>query len=250
MDGKISAGRIRGIPVVLDQTFIVLVLLFGWHYLKSGKPEMILCGLVIAVGGVLSILIHELAHAWAGRVCGIDTTHIELNGLGGLCFLEHSARDSQQSVFISLIGPASNLALWALFYWLASWASYVINGLFDGTSAANYDAVMGSAAYRYAWHLWFVLSTIAYLNMGMFVLNIMPSFPLDGGNALASALSERRGVAVANCAVGYLGLLVCLGLIWYGIKYSMFALVLAYWLFEANREKIDFFQDPPWKRWN
>ncbi len=161
MEHKIRIGQISGIPVVLDQSFVVLVFLFGFHYLRSGQPEMILCGLLIAAGGILSVLVHEFAHAWAGRVCGIATTHIELNGLGGLCYLERASSDRQQDIFISLIGPASNLALWALFHWLANWCSAGLYTLIDATNAATYAAAMQSPTYKIGWHVWLILSSIA-----------------------------------------------------------------------------------------
>lgn len=250
-ENKYPVGRIAGIPVVLDQSFIVLVLLFGWHYLKSGKPEMIIIGLFIAAGGIISILIHEFAHAWAGRVFGIGTTHIELNGLGGLCFFERSSPDRQQEAFISLIGPASNLALWALFYWLAHWTSSALYDYYDFSNPETTRTAVQAPIYQIGWHVRLIFSTLASINIAMFVLNMMPTFPLDGGRALASLIAERRDLATAHTAVAHLGLIVCLGLVWYGINYSsIFSFVIAYWLFLANKEMFDLHGTPPWKRWN
>ncbi len=86
----------------------------------------------------------------------------------------------------------------------------------------------------------------------MFVLNVLPSFPLDGGKARARAREKRHGASTAQTFVAQLGLIVCLGIIWYALKFnfSPFMLVLAYWLFEANKQVFDLYGTPPWKRWN
>ena len=42
-------------------------------------------GLWLVAGLAGSIILHEMGHAWAGRYYGVRTSHIELNGMGGLC---------------------------------------------------------------------------------------------------------------------------------------------------------------------
>ena len=70
-------------------------------------------GFVVVVGLLLSILLHELGHAFAGRLFRAHVSHIELTGLGGLA---HFERSLPRSVFarsaIYLAGPAVNLGLW------------------------------------------------------------------------------------------------------------------------------------------
>ena len=250
MDKKYPVGQVGGIPIVLDQTFILLVLLFGFGYFKTGRPEMILAGIVIAAGGIASILVHELAHAWAGRICGIGSTHIELNGLGGLCHLERAPHSREQDTFILLAGPASNLALWALCHWLAHWGGVGVFSFLIDHSEGPGGATNGGPAFQIALQCVYILNAIGTLNIAMFVLNLMPSFPLDGGRALANQLANRLGPTVAKNFVAHLGCLVCLGLVWYGLKHSTFALVIAWSLFIANKQVMDTHDRPPWKRWN
>lgn len=80
-----EVGRIAGILIVLDASFILLFVLFGMHYFTSGSSQAISSGPLLVTGLALSILLHELEHAFAGRLYGIGTTHIQLNGPGGLC---------------------------------------------------------------------------------------------------------------------------------------------------------------------
>ena len=67
-------------------------------------------------GILLSILLHELGHAFAGRLFNAHVSHIELTGLGGITHFERSLPASvlARSV-IYLAGPAVNLGLWFAF---------------------------------------------------------------------------------------------------------------------------------------
>lgn len=248
MEQKFEVGRIGPIPIVLDSSFIILLLVFGWKYFSLGTFSGTLVGLIVVVGGVGSILLHELAHAWAGRFCKVDTTHIELHGFGGFCHFARGAAEAQHDIFISLAGPASNLALWAMFHWLGVGVEGYLHHMVSA-DPGGFAKVGHTLSYGVIWHTWLALTAIAYVNIALVILNLMPSFPLDGGRALSVALSNRIGGVAAEQVVAHLGLIVCLGLVWYGIKYEVFGLVLAYMLFEANREVFERHGDAPWKRW-
>ena len=70
-------------------------------------------GFIIVVGLLLSILLHELGHAFAGRLFDAHVSHIELTGLGGIAHFERSLpRSAFARSVIYLAGPAVNLALW------------------------------------------------------------------------------------------------------------------------------------------
>ena len=244
---KIPVGRIAGVPVALDYSFILLVILYGHSYFTSGSSRLMLIGVGVVIGGIGSILVHELAHAWAGRICRTEPTHIELNGMGGLCFFGRSAATAREDVFITLAGPASNLALWALFHWLGDWTSWSISGLFDDENASEIATHAGFVAASHAMTLFAILAS---LNVSLFVFNMLPSFPLDGGRALANALSRRMDHLSAQKLVAQLGLAVCAFCVWYAVKGNIFMLVMAFHLFLANREMLDRAGNPPWQRWN
>lgn len=219
-DQKYEIGRIGSIPVCLDGSFILLVLFFGSSWLLSGSVGTLIVGLFVVVGGIGSILVHELAHAWAGHICRIPTTHIELNGMGGLCFLERQGERREDEIFILLAGPASNLALWALFYWALWWFAY-----YDA-----FDLPDQAAAPVYQ-----VLSALARLNLAMFLFNLAPSFPLDGGRALSAWLTKRLDLATSVEVVATLGWGVCAICVYLAFARHPMFMFLALHLFIANR---------------
>ena len=54
-------------------------------WLKTGDIRDVTYALLLITGLAGSIVLHELGHALAGRLYGVRTSHMELNGLGGLC---------------------------------------------------------------------------------------------------------------------------------------------------------------------
>ena len=119
----LEIGRIAGIPIYLDMFFVLVLLLFTYPYFTSGNTQAMSAGFVIIVGILLSILLHELGHAFAGRPFKAHVSHIELTGLGGLAHFERSLpRSVLARTVIYLAGPAVNLGLWYGFGALAQQA--------------------------------------------------------------------------------------------------------------------------------
>lgn len=241
MGGQAVVGRIAGIPIILDFSLIFLVLLWGLPYFTAGNGGAITVGLALILGLTLSILLHELGHAFAGRIFGVETSHIELNGLGGLCYWGSPLPSAAlPRIIISAAGPFTNLGL----YFLLEGAVLGLQELPDTVG------VVGGLG-----RLQYVCKVLAYANFALFVFNLLPAHPLDGGKILAALLQIRFGSFLANRIVGMLGLLlafVCLlGALGIGpLDYGPFMGVLAVLLFLSNAQALDGSGRPPWKRWN
>ena len=126
---RIELGRIAGVPVFLDMFFVLVLILFTYPYFTQGSSQFFSAGVVIVIGLLASILLHEVGHALAGRFFKAPVAFIELTGLGGIAHFERSLPTSafKRSV-IYLAGPAANLILWHAFDWLASAAmSFVLS---------------------------------------------------------------------------------------------------------------------------
>jgi Zn-dependent protease len=106
-------GRIAGIPIYLDMMFVLVLLLFTYPYFTGGNTQMMSAGFIIVIGLLLSILLHELGHAFAGRLFNARVSHIDLTGIGGVAHFERSLpRSAFARTVIYLAGPAVNLGLW------------------------------------------------------------------------------------------------------------------------------------------
>ena len=228
MGGKFEIGRIAGLPVVIDVSFIILIVLWGQGYFTGGDTNLMSAGFVLIVGLSLSILLHEFAHAIVGYKLGVPPSHVELNGVGGLCYWAGPMRpEAWPRIAISLAGPLSNLALW-----------YIFNEL---------SLLTGVRSNRLLRH---VVSILAYANWWMFVFNLLPAFPLDGGKALEALLSKVLTNVLACKIVACLGLLVAAGCAYYALNGNGWMIVLTLMLGLANYQALQNANNPPWQRWN
>ena len=90
MFARMEIGRIAGIPIYLDMMFVLVLLIFSYPYFTAGNTQLMSAGFIIIIGLLLSILLHELGHAFAGRLFSAHVSHIELTGLGGVAHFERS----------------------------------------------------------------------------------------------------------------------------------------------------------------
>ncbi|MCP3064483.1 hypothetical protein LXT21_37490 [Myxococcus sp. K38C18041901] len=151
-------------PVHLQPLFFLTALATGWDF--AAEPGRLAMWLPVVF---VSVLLHELAHAWALRRFGSPAS-ITLHELGG------TTRGSdrlthRQSAWVSLAGPAASLLVGGL-AWAAS--SPVSPGEQPGLGAA-------------------LLQQLLWANAGWGLFNLLPVRPLDGGDFVASLVRHRAG---------------------------------------------------------
>ncbi len=226
MGAKFEIGRIAGLPIFIDMSFIILIVLWGGSYFTSGNVTAMSVGFLLVVGLALSILLHELAHAVVGSSLGVRPSHVELNGLGGLCYwASPMRREAWRRIAISLAGPAANLALYYFFSALV------------GLPAVADNRFVASIAI-----------SLAYYNWLLCIFNLLPAFPLDGGHALEALLGTVLSSGLARMVVGVLGLCVTAYLVYLGISGNIWMLFLAVLLGLANYDAVQSGKNPPWQR--
>jgi Zn-dependent protease len=209
---RMEIGRIAGIPIYLDMMFVLVLLVFSYPYFTAGSTQLVSAGFIIVVGILVSILLHELGHAFAGRLFRAPVSHIELTGLGGVA---HFARSLPKSVatrtVIYLAGPGVNLLLWVLLDVLA------------GLAAAGGNPMVALP-----------LAVLSYVNFLLMCFNLLPAYPLDGGHTLDAWLSPVLGAQWATRIVACLGLAVAAGLIYLALPNAIFLMLVALFVGLAN----------------
>jgi Zn-dependent protease len=205
-------GRIAGIPIYLDMLFVLVLLVFSYPYFTTGNTQLMSAGFVIIVGVLLSILLHELGHAFAGRLFNARVSHIALTGIGGIAQFERSLPGSVAArSLIFLAGPAVNLLLWL--------------GL---------DLLAEQAAAAGTPMLALPLAVLAYINFLLMCFNLLPAYPLDGGRTLDAWLGALLGPVWSVRIVAGLGLLVAAGIIVLAFPNAIFLIIVALFLVHAN----------------
>jgi Zn-dependent protease len=222
---RLELGRIAGITIHLDMMFVLVLLLFTYPYFTGGDTQMMSAGFIIIVGLLLSILLHELGHAFAGRLFNARVSHIELTGLGGIA---HFERSLPASVFarsvIYLAGPAVNLLLWL--------------GL---------GALTGEAAGIGRPMLALPIAVLASVNFVLMCFNLLPAYPLDGGRTLDAWLGRLLGPVWSVRIVAGLGLVVSILLALYALPTGIFLLFVALFLAQSNWEALQSVRGSRWR---
>jgi Zn-dependent protease len=172
----LDVGRVLGVPVRVDLTWFLGLLVFTVSTLDVWAPSVTGTGaLALSLGFSLaffaSVLTHELCHAVAARALGVGTAEVTLYVFGGAARITSEPGGPGGEALMAMAGPL---------------ASVVLAGLFALASQATTGWV-GQLA-------WFLGAG----NLVLAVFNLLPGFPLDGGRlarALVWKLTGRRALA-------------------------------------------------------
>ncbi|GGG68415.1 peptidase M50 [Kocuria dechangensis] len=212
----IPLGRLGGVPVTLSWSWFVIAAVTVVLYtpvLMARYPELGGLNYAVALGFALtlalSVLLHELAHAWTGRAFGWPTGRIVLTLLGGHTSFGDVRTAPLASAVVSLAGPAVNLALG-----LAGLAALRLGERPD---------TLG----------WILLDLTAWANLIVGVFNVLPGLPLDGGRVVEAVVwavtgRESSGTVAAAWAGRVLASGLVLGVVATGLwrQTTMLLLVL------------------------
>ncbi len=176
--------RIFGIPVRVHPFFWLVSLIIALQ--GSSTPPAVVLSWNVAV--VVSILIHELGHAFVQRHYG-GQPRIVLHGMGGLAICGDCERSSRAQILISLAGPFAGFLFAALIAIAVALTGHQL-GLFTATEP---DIAFDPRGLRLlgVWLLWEafpspqvneLLSNLFFINILWGVINLLPIYPLDGGH--------------------------------------------------------------------
>jgi Zn-dependent protease/CBS domain-containing protein len=197
--GTLGIIRILGVPVRFHFTFVLLLiflLFIGVGERQSGAVTVVY---VLALFG--SVLLHELGHALVARRYGIATHDITMYPIGGIARLERPPK-AREEFWIAIAGPLVNaLIAAAIIGWLAAKGGFVSLELLRTPTDAN------------------LAQRIAFGNLTLFLFNLLPAYPMDGGRILRSILAlwkpEDEATRMAASAGQFLAAMMALaGLLW------------------------------------
>lgn len=133
------------------------------------------------------VLLHEFGHCFTARWVGGEAEDILMHPLGGLAFARAPHRPLP--TFLTVAGgPAVNVVICvvcAIILWLAGW-SVPLNP-FRPSSPLDYSM---SATSFYAGYYAFWVFHVSFF---LLIFNLLPIFPLDGGQMLQAAMWPRLG---------------------------------------------------------
>ncbi len=240
MRGSIRFGKIFGIPIEVNASWVLIFLLLTYvlaqefESARLGWPVAQRWSVAIAtvVLFFLSVLAHELSHSVVARRKGIPVQSITLFIFGGVSRLAQEPDRPMTEFTVAGVGPLSSIMLAAIF-----------GGLWYLLGAE--DSVLEVVLFLMAW-----------TNLWLGVFNILPGYPLDGGRILRAAVwglsgsywRATRVAARSGQAIGALTVLlgVALGIfvgpvngIWVAIVGSfLFSVATTSYREERSREAV------------
>lgn len=168
-------GRIFGLEISVDLSWLIIVALVVWSFSTAVFPRAVpeLSGRAYLVMGVVagalffgSLLLHEIAHSLMARAKGVEVEGITLFIFGGVSRMRDEARSARDEFLIAGVGPLASLVIGAVF-----WALFIVG-----------DALgWGAPAVEVARYL-------SFLNVALAGFNLLPGFPLDGGRLFRALL--------------------------------------------------------------
>jgi Zn-dependent protease len=189
--GSIHLFNFRGIDVFLHWSWFVIAL---FEINGRNRSYTSFTWNVIEYLGLFAIvLIHEFGHALACRQVGGTANRIVLWPLGGVAYVDPPQRPGA-TLWSIAAGPLVNVALLPVFYVLVS----------ASKSLGWTETAPNAAALLYA---------LGWINSRLLIFNLLPIFPLDGGQILRSLLWFPLGRArslMITTVLGFFGVVVFL----------------------------------------
>lgn len=219
-----------GIPVYVNLSFIVLLLLFvtdrGFGSFSLGLAAGITLG--------VSVVLHEIGHALAARAFGVRTQSITLSIIGGCAAMQSMPRRALHEFVVAAAGPL---------------VSFLLAG------AAYLPLALG--AVESMW-LALVLVHAFWMNLALGTFNLLPGFPMDGGRIFRSLMRAFMSRVAATLVAMWVGraFAVLLGLrgLWSmlnGGSWGFISILIAWMIWhEGHREYLLARQETDFRNWS
>ncbi|HLI52952.1 MAG TPA: site-2 protease family protein [Acidimicrobiales bacterium] len=171
MKDSFRLGRVAGITVGVHWSLLVMAGLvaaglaedrFSIEAPGHSAAGYVVAGVATAVGLLIGVLLHELAHAVVARRKGLRVDGITLSWMGGVTRIEGDTGRPGTELLVAGVGPLTSAAVGALLLAVRVGAE----------SAGAGPLVVAS------------LGWLAWINIVLAAFNLIPAAPLDGGKVL------------------------------------------------------------------
>ena len=152
-------------------------------YLKYLFFILLILGPISFISILLAVLIHELAHAYIAKKVGCNVSSVFIDILYGAALIDMNNTSHKEDIYIISAGPLSNLLLFIF--------GYLLIGYVDTGFMLDF------------------LTTFNKVNLTLFIFNILPIFPMDGGRISKSTLSIIFGNKLGKYRAGVLSIITC-----------------------------------------
>jgi tetratricopeptide (TPR) repeat protein len=215
MKWSLLLGNFWGTEIRLHLSMLLIVP----YALFTFQPEdltgaLLLLGMIAAI--FLCVALHELGHTVAARLFGIQVTSIMLWPLGGFANLSRRPEKVLPDVIISAAGPLANLLIFAGLLLLTAVERLIV------TTQVFPEA----ASFLWNARLFPILFGLMMANLALALFNLVPVYPLDGGQIARGLLKLIFGERNADTIMLVFSLPLALALTVLGVYLKDIIIIL------------------------
>ncbi len=238
-----------GVPTTIHPSAWLVLLILGGAFRSDG----VLPALVFTVFGMLCLLVHEYGHAFVCRWLGGGRSVVQIASMGGVTSSEFPPPTRAGHILMVLAGPGASLLLGLL--------GGVVFGILIGDVCAgtlfsllspipgaleatpwleqNVLQPVQEAVFTGDFSRYQILSFLTLFEICVWwtLINLLPVFPLDGGQALLLTTRNEKLTAYTGVTICVLLIVVCLiHLLFFSLLLSAYFLYLNYQFLRTRRQ--------------
>ncbi len=192
---------IMGIPIKVHISLIFMVLVMISFY-------GLFTGIILELGLICSIVLHELGHSIVAIQKGCRVREITLMFIGGAAQMERIPEKPIDEFFMAVAGPIVSLIL-------------------------GITGIVLSMLLSFIPYISTVLYTLGGINLALTIFNLIPAFPMDGGRVLRAALAAHTGRVKATFIAARIGKILAVLFGIYGLGHNPFLIFIAFFIYFA-----------------
>jgi Zn-dependent protease len=219
MKRSIKFSSIKGMAVKMHWTFLILLVWVEAANTVNGLTfDNIIWSLIFIVLVLGSVVLHELAHYLTAKHFNIQPNEVTLLSTGSISSYENFPKIPKEELLINLSGPAVNLAIAVLLL-------PFIQSHFPIWEVTHHFDIIHENNLLYKLHI---------VNLGLFAINIIPAFPLDGGRILRAIIELKMNYFKATSIVIVIGKILAAAIFVASVIYvNLLLLVVSLLIFAA-----------------
>jgi tetratricopeptide (TPR) repeat protein len=215
LSASLLLARVRGMDIRLHFSMLFSIPI-AYYLFRPVELREFVIAFSWLLGFILCIFLHELGHALTAMLVGIEVKSVVVWLLGGFTALSRNASKPSHTLAISAAGPLVNMLLAFL-----SVLFYMISYLVILPTIQDVETFLWVQSFD---NLFF---SLALVNLVLIVFNLLPIYPLDGGNILHAALEMFFGKSNADLVTLVIGIPTLLCLLALGIFLRDYLLILS-----------------------
>ena len=194
--GSFTLFHVRGIRISVDWSWFLILFFLVFSLSRTfgdalGESSTATAPFALAVATSIgffgSIVLHELGHAFSALRHGIGISSIQLWIFGGVARMDRESDTPATEFEVAIAGPAVTLAIAVVLSLIGAAVAGI--GAFGHTLRLAFELHTDPTVSGFA----SMLALLVSINIYLFVFNLLPAFPMDGGRVARAIIWWRTG---------------------------------------------------------